>query len=171
MHIADILLFLTHKVLPLFFGIAGIGFIIAFHEFGHLIFCKIFNIKAPSFSIGFGPRLIAKKIGETEYILSAIPLGGYVEIAGSAEVGQGEQTEVAVPQPHNLPAHRDEMLPGHHHRKQRGLHGRPGIRHGDGHRGAERPAVDARVDKVTNGQEDIHDFRNHECPLSCSPIS
>jgi regulator of sigma E protease len=89
----EILSVVMNKILPVVLGVAGIAFIIAFHEFGHLIFCKIFNIKAPSFSIGFGPRLIAKKIGETEYVLSAIPLGGYVEIAGSAEVGQGEQTE------------------------------------------------------------------------------
>ncbi len=90
MEIASLIM---NKIVPLALGIAGIAFVIAFHEFGHLIFCKIFNIKAPSFSIGFGPRLIAKKIGETEYVLSAIPLGGYVEIAGSAEVGQGEQAE------------------------------------------------------------------------------
>lgn len=93
MNISDIFSILTHKILPVFFGIAGVGFVIAFHEFGHLIFCKIFNIKAPSFSIGFGPRVITKKIGETEFSLSAIPLGGYLEIAGSAEIGQGEQAE------------------------------------------------------------------------------
>lgn len=66
-------------------GIFGIGFVIGFHEFGHLIFCKLFNIEAPSFSIGFGPQLISKKIGETLFSISAIPLGGYVEIAGASE--------------------------------------------------------------------------------------
>jgi regulator of sigma E protease len=40
-----------------------------------------------------GPRIFKKKIGETEFVLSAIPLGGYVEIAGSAEMGQGDQAE------------------------------------------------------------------------------
>ncbi len=40
-----------------------------------------------------GPRILTKKIGETEFALSLLPLGGYVEIAGSAEVGQGEQKE------------------------------------------------------------------------------
>lgn len=72
-------------------AILGIGFLIIFHEFGHFIFAKLFNVLTPSFSIGFGPRIIEKKIGETTFALSAIPLGGYVEMAGSAEVGQGTQ--------------------------------------------------------------------------------
>lgn len=74
-------------------GIIGIGFIIGFHELGHFIFCKIFKVKTPSFSIGFGPKIFSKKIGETVFSLSAIPFGGYVEIAGNQEVGQGEQKE------------------------------------------------------------------------------
>jgi regulator of sigma E protease len=79
-----------------FAGILGIGLLITIHEFGHFIFCKLFNVKTPSFSIGFGPRLISKKIGDTVFSLSAIPLGGYVEIAGSAEMGQGDQKEAHV---------------------------------------------------------------------------
>jgi regulator of sigma E protease len=74
-------------------GLAGIGFLIGFHELGHFLFCKLFNIATPSFSIGMGPKIFSKKIGETEFVLSAIPLGGYVEIAGAAEVGQGEQKQ------------------------------------------------------------------------------
>lgn len=78
-----------------YFAIAlfGIGFLIGFHEFGHFIFCKIFGIKTPSFSIGFGPKIFSRKIDGTEFILSAIPLGGFVEIAGAAEMGQGEQKD------------------------------------------------------------------------------
>lgn len=72
-------------------ALIGVGFLIGFHELGHYLFCKLFNIHTPSFSIGFGPKLITKQIGDTEFSLSAIPLGGYVEIAGAAEVGQGDQ--------------------------------------------------------------------------------
>lgn len=72
-------------------ALIGISFLVAFHEFGHLIFAKLFGVYVPSFSIGFGPRLIEKKIGETTYCISAIPLGGYVEVAGNAELGQGDQ--------------------------------------------------------------------------------
>jgi regulator of sigma E protease len=74
-------------------GIFGMGFLIGFHELGHFLFAKLFKIRIPSFSLGFGPRLLTKKIGETEFCLSAIPFGGYVEIAGAAEVGQGDQKE------------------------------------------------------------------------------
>ena len=72
-------------------GILGIGFLIGFHELGHFLFAKLFHVHTPSFSIGFGPKLISKKIGQTTFSLSAIPLGGYVEVAGMAEMGQGEQ--------------------------------------------------------------------------------
>lgn len=72
-------------------GLIGINFLVGFHELGHFLFCKLFNIRTPTFSIGFGPVLASKKIGTTNFALSAIPLGGYVEIAGSAEIGQGEQ--------------------------------------------------------------------------------
>lgn len=84
---------LTSNALFGILGILGISFLIGFHEMGHFLFCKLFQIRTPSFSIGFGPKLFSKKIGETEFALSAIPLGGYVEIAGSAEVGQGDQKE------------------------------------------------------------------------------
>lgn len=74
-------------------GIGGISALIFFHELGHYLFCKLFSIKTPSFSIGFGPRLFTKRMWDTDFIISAIPLGGYVEIAGLAEVGQGSQEE------------------------------------------------------------------------------
>jgi regulator of sigma E protease len=74
-------------------GLAGIGLLITVHEFGHFIFAKIFKVSTPSFSIGFGPRLLQRKIGDTTFAFSAIPLGGYVEMAGAAEVGQGEQEQ------------------------------------------------------------------------------
>jgi regulator of sigma E protease len=89
------MLLLTLISKPLFFaaGLFGIGFLITLHEIGHFVFCKLFNVSVPSFGLGFGPVLWEKKIGETNFIISAIPLGGYVEMAGSAEVGQGEQKE------------------------------------------------------------------------------
>lgn len=72
-------------------ALLGIGFLIGFHELGHFLFCKLFGIRTPSFSIGFGPKIMSRKVGDTEFIVSAIPLGGFVEIAGAAEMGQGEQ--------------------------------------------------------------------------------
>lgn len=70
------------KAIPLFaIGAVGVGLVIAWHEFGHFLLAKLFNMKTPSFSIGFGPKLISRKFGETEFSLSAIPWGGYVEFA------------------------------------------------------------------------------------------
>ncbi|MGH1346129.1 MAG: site-2 protease family protein [Nannocystales bacterium] len=59
-----------------------IGPLIFFHELGHLIAAKLVDVKAVRFSIGFGPALISKRIGETEYCLAPIPLGGYVQLLG-----------------------------------------------------------------------------------------
>lgn len=92
MHIFESIGLLSQKLLFGFFGLLGLGFLIGFHELGHFLFCKLFGINTPSFSIGFGPRIFTKKIGQTEFKLSAIPFGGYVEIAGSSEMGQGEQS-------------------------------------------------------------------------------
>lgn len=80
------------KILPLLFSLLGFGILIAVHEFGHFFFCKLFNIHTPTFSIGFGPEIYKRKIGQTNFRLAAIPFGGYVEIAGLAEIGQGDQS-------------------------------------------------------------------------------
>lgn len=81
------------KLFSLLIGLLGLGFLVAFHELGHFLFAKLFGVRTPSFSIGFGPKIFSKKIGQTEFCLSAIPFGGYVEMAGSVEIGQGEQKE------------------------------------------------------------------------------
>jgi regulator of sigma E protease len=59
-----------------------LGPLVIFHEFGHYIFARLFNVKAEVFSIGFGPTLWKKQLGETELRLSAVPLGGYVKLLG-----------------------------------------------------------------------------------------
>jgi regulator of sigma E protease len=59
-----------------------LGVLIFFHEFGHFIMARLLGIGAPTFSLGFGPRLAAFRWGKTEYRLSAFPLGGYVHLAG-----------------------------------------------------------------------------------------
>jgi regulator of sigma E protease len=59
-----------------------LGILIFVHEFGHFIIAKKSGVGVLKFSLGFGPRIIGKKIGETEYQISAIPLGGYVKIIG-----------------------------------------------------------------------------------------
>src|SRR6266849_6082678 len=70
---------LTHWVLPL---IAVLGAAVVLHEFGHFLVAKLFKIRVETFSVGFGPRLIGRKWGTTDYRISAIPLGGYVKLGG-----------------------------------------------------------------------------------------
>lgn len=84
---------LAYGLFALIMGIIGFGVLIGMHELGHFLFCKLFNVSTPSFSIGFGPKLISKKIGDTQFSLGILPIGGYVEIAGNEEIGQGEQAE------------------------------------------------------------------------------
>lgn len=59
-----------------------LGILIFFHELGHFLVAKKSGIRVERFSLGFPPRMIGKKIGDTEYCLSWIPLGGYVKMAG-----------------------------------------------------------------------------------------
>src|SRR5205814_6269469 len=56
--------------------------IIVIHELGHFLVAKFFKIKVETFSVGFGPRLIGFRRGETDYRISAFLLGGYVKMAG-----------------------------------------------------------------------------------------
>src|SRR5215207_324882 len=57
------------------------GLVIFVHELGHFVAAKLVGVYAPRFSIGFGPALFRKRRGETEYVLAALPLGGYVRMA------------------------------------------------------------------------------------------
>jgi regulator of sigma E protease len=69
-----------------------LGLLIFVHEFGHFIWAKFFGVRVLKFSLGFGPKLISKQYGETEYVVSAFPLGGYVKMFGEnpSEVAEGK---------------------------------------------------------------------------------
>lgn len=64
--------------------IIGIGLLIFIHELGHFLMAKKIGVKVLAFSLGFGPAILKKKWGETEYRLSLVPLGGYVKLAGES---------------------------------------------------------------------------------------
>jgi regulator of sigma E protease len=59
-----------------------LGAAVVIHEFGHFIVAKLLKIRVETFSVGFGPRLLGRKWGTTDYRLAAIPLGGYVKLGG-----------------------------------------------------------------------------------------
>ncbi|MBU0507261.1 site-2 protease family protein, partial [bacterium] len=72
--------------------IITIGVIITVHEFGHFLAARLTGMRVKKFSIGFPPKMISRTIGNTEFILSWIPLGGYVQIAGMVDESlEGEE--------------------------------------------------------------------------------
>ena len=77
-----------------------LGIIIFVHELGHFLFAKLMGVRVLKFSLGFGPKLIGKKYGDTEYLISAIPLGGYVKMLGETE--EDELKEEEKPFAYNL---------------------------------------------------------------------
>ena len=72
---------LWNAVLP---GVVLLGLVIFVHELGHFLAAKWRGVRVLRFSLGFGPALAAVTRGETEYRLSWIPLGGYVQMAGDS---------------------------------------------------------------------------------------
>lgn len=66
----------------IFAFIIVLGVLIFFHELGHFLIARLFGVGVEKFSLGFGPRLIGKTVGITDYRISAIPLGGYVKMVG-----------------------------------------------------------------------------------------
>jgi len=62
-----------------------LGILVFVHELGHFLVAKWSGVGVLKFSLGFGPRLIGRKFGETEYLISMIPLGGYVKMLGESE--------------------------------------------------------------------------------------
>jgi regulator of sigma E protease len=76
-----------------------LGILILVHEWGHFIVARFFGVRVDVFSIGFGPRLFGWKRGATDYRVSAIPLGGYVRMAGQdlSEIDSSDQKPTGAP--------------------------------------------------------------------------
>ena len=88
-----------------------LGLVVFVHEFGHFLAAKAFGVYAPRFSIGFGPAIAKKRIGETEYRIGILPIGGYVRMASrldetSAGLEGGGELEA---NPDNLDP--DDLIP------------------------------------------------------------
>ncbi|MCL2179046.1 MAG: RIP metalloprotease RseP [Proteobacteria bacterium] len=73
------MLLLLQKILGF---VVLLGGLVAVHELGHFLVAKLVGVKVLKFSIGFGPKLLGFKYGETEYVLAWFPLGGFVRMAG-----------------------------------------------------------------------------------------
>lgn len=84
--------------------ILGLSLLVGLHEFGHLLAAKAFGMRVEQFSIGFPPKIFSFKYGETEYSLSAIPLGGYVKITGMIDESLDTKDLDKEPQPYEFRA-------------------------------------------------------------------
>ena len=73
-----------------------LGVLIFFHELGHFLVARLLGVGVERFSLGFGPKLIGKKIGITEYQISAIPLGGYVKMVGESPDSELDPSEIPI---------------------------------------------------------------------------
>src|SRR6184192_1780222 len=70
------------RFMAILVAIVGLGLLIAAHEAGHLVLARLMGMRVETYSLGFGPRIAGFKSGDTDYRLSALPLGGYCKIAG-----------------------------------------------------------------------------------------
>lgn len=77
-------------------GLFAIGLLVLVHELGHFLVARVFGIGAPVFSIGMGPRIAGFRWGDTDVRISALPIGGYVQLAGADPFGE-EDADSGVP--------------------------------------------------------------------------
>jgi regulator of sigma E protease len=70
------------RAMTIVYAAVLLGILIFVHEFGHFLLAKLLGVKVLKFSLGFGPKVVGKTYGETEYCVSAVPLGGYVKMLG-----------------------------------------------------------------------------------------
>ncbi len=95
-----------------FFVLSVVVFV---HELGHFVVAKINGIYVVTFSFGFGPKLLKRRVGETEYAISALPFGGYVKFAGETEEPEpGPDAPGGAPAPPREP----EVPPGRMYRNK-----------------------------------------------------
>ena len=87
---------LLSYVVPFLLAITLLVFV---HEMGHFLFAKLFGMRVDRFSIGFPPKILKKQIGETEYVLGATPIGGYVKIVGMVDESMDTDGLKEAPKP------------------------------------------------------------------------
>src|SRR4051794_18553392 len=73
---------MLRALMAIIVAVIGLGLLIAAHEAGHLLLARLMGMRVETYSLGFGPRIWGFRRGETDYRLSALPLGGYCKIAG-----------------------------------------------------------------------------------------
>ncbi len=91
--------FLTNIISYIGWVLLAIMILVFIHELGHFLFAKLFKMRVEKFSIGFPPKIVGKKIGETEYVIGLTPLGGYVKISGMVDESMDSEQLEKDPEP------------------------------------------------------------------------
>jgi regulator of sigma E protease len=86
-------------ITTIFYFLVTIGILIFVHELGHFLAAKLCGMRVEKFSIGFPPKLVSKKFGDTEYTIAILPLGGYVKISGMVDESMDTEFQKQEPQP------------------------------------------------------------------------
>ncbi|MBU0994760.1 MAG: RIP metalloprotease RseP [Proteobacteria bacterium] len=73
-----------------------LGVLIFIHELGHFLMARFFGVGVEKFSLGFGPKILSKTVGRTDYCLSAIPLGGYVKMVGEEPDAEIDPSDIPI---------------------------------------------------------------------------
>jgi len=84
--------------------ILGLTILVGLHELGHMLTAKWFGMRVEKYAIGFPPKVISKQIGETEYMIGAVPLGGFVKISGMIDESLDTSTMGEEPKPYEFRA-------------------------------------------------------------------
>jgi regulator of sigma E protease len=91
------------------FALIYLGILVVFHELGHFIAGKLLGVYIHEFSVGFGPKILSKKAGETYFSWRIIPLGGFVRFAGE-EGSEKKKTQIFRKKGCCIPCHRGKEL-------------------------------------------------------------
>ena len=91
--------FVLNYLLPF---IIVLGIMVFIHELGHFVVAKLFDVKVLKFALGFGPKIVSRDWGETEYSVRYVPLGGFVKMLGENEDIEEDETitEEDIPRGH-----------------------------------------------------------------------
>src|SRR5688572_16479248 len=84
--------------------ILGLTILVGVHELGHMLTAKWFGMRVEKFAIGFPPKVVSKQFGETEYMIGAIPLGGFVKISGMVDESLDTAALSKEPEPYEFRA-------------------------------------------------------------------
>ncbi|MFN3597207.1 MAG: RIP metalloprotease RseP [Rubricoccaceae bacterium] len=90
---------LLNSLSYVFWVVLALGILVFVHELGHFLAARLFGMRVDAFSLGFPPNIFKRKVGQTEYRIGAVPLGGYVKIAGMVDESLDASGVVSEPQP------------------------------------------------------------------------